>query len=447
MVGRQWASSFLALVRGTAGLWWTLLPRLVAILTVSWTVSRVLQLAAAAVGIMVPSQQYDIDLDARRFNVNTIAVWNQWLAVVLVSLSLLALLVGLIMCLRAVDDAHQVVADGADRPSLFRTLSLTLLAFLGIYSVFDQVGAIVNSVIGDAIVLNRDPGITLFTPLMPDTWQATVLVVGVIAAAFVLRRFAEQRADKTGNRGLGLLSAVLESFYLFAFFIVGRGLLLRLRSWLVYRNLSLWEQDALTWLGTPFQWLKLELADLLGAAWNWFWDIGWPVVLSSFLQPLLWLALATLVLGSGIRTFAELLENGHLRAAASRRARGGRVATRVAESMERHGRTVGRVQDVVLGDVDDKYLPLWHALRLTLSSGIGFLGAFVVVFALIDLAQAWATLALNALVGPHDYATEMFFGDFANLIVYVVFMSLRLCLLATAHTLAFHASDRAGVTS
>jgi len=449
---RDWADSFVALWRGTAGVWRVAAPRLVAILTVSWTASRVLQLSASAMGIMIRSQEVDIGAETLNVGVRTVATWNQWVAILLVSISLLALLVGLIMALRALGDCLSAragvrVADDS-RPSLYRVLSVTLLAFLGIYSVFDQVGAIINRVISDALMLNRDPLVTLFAPLMPATWQDASLVVGVIAAAFLLRRVAEQRADSTGNRGMGVLAAVLESFYLFAFFIVGRGLILEARHWLVYRHLALWTQDATDWLGLPLRWLKVSLPDLATAAWAWFWDVGWPVVLSSMLQPLLWLALASLVLGSGIKTFGELLEAGHLRAAVARRTRGARVATRVTDVLERHGTAARHVQDAVLSNVDDKYLPILHSLRSTLRGGVGFLGAFVVAFALLGLAETWAAYGLDVLVGPRDFSTEQFLDNFKRLVVYVVFMSARLALLAAAFAqVAAHTSAKTAVTA
>jgi len=444
---QQWADSFVALIRGTTILWWRLAARLAAILAVSWTVSRVLQLGASAMGIMVASREYDIDVQTGQFDVRTVALWNQWAAIVLVSLSLLALLTGLIMCLRVFGDhltgrSALPAKDDEVGPSLVRVLSLSLLAFLGIYTVFDGVQDIVNRVISDALMLNRDPMITLFTPLMPDSWQQTLIVVGVIVAAFLLRRMVEQRADKTGSRLLGLLSAVLESFYLFAFFIVGRGLLLKLRAWLVYRTVSSWWQDAIAWLGQPLAWIKLSLPDMVAAAWAWIWDVGGPIVLASFTQPLLWLALATLILGSGIKSFGELLEAGDLRTAAARRTRGGQTAMKVVDVVERHGKAARRVQNIALGNIDDKYLPILHVIRLTLRSGIGFLGAFVVAFAFLGLAENWANYGMDVLVGPRDFSTEQLVGNFTQLVSYVVFMSLRLSLLAAAYALAFRARLR-----
>lgn len=439
---RGWTESFVALTGDTGKLLWARLAELAAILAVSWTVSRVLQLAASAVGIMVPSVKVEYDADFNRTE-QQLAIWNQWAAVVLTSLSLLALLAGLIMALRTFSARSPQgfgPASGDSQSSLSHDLSLTLLAFLGIYSVFDEVQKIVDGVVSDALTLNMDIETTLFTPLNPSTWTDTFVVVGVIAAAFLLRRIVEARADKTGNQALGLLSAVLESFYLFAFFIVGRYLLLELRYWLLDRQAMLWLEDFVSWLGTPLRWLKLSLPELLGAAWTWFWEVGWPVVLSSFTQPLLWLALATLVLGSGVRTFGDLLASGDLRTSVSRRLPRAQKVAGAAAALERHGTAARRVQDAVFGNVDEKYLPIWQSLKLVLGGGAGLLGAFVVLYAIIGVAETWAGYGLLVLRGPRDFSTAEVLGNFSGLLTYVVFTSLRLSLFAATYQIAANAA-------
>ena len=442
---REWTDSFVVLLTDAGKLWWALAAKLIMILTVSWSASRVLQLSASAVGIMIPSQEWEINTEAGAFDANlrTVAVWNQWLGIVLTSVSLLVLLVGLILCLRALGDhlgrRSEGFAANAAQPSLAHVLSLSLLAFLGIYSVFDEIGEIVNRIVSDSVILARDPSIYMFVPLNPTTLEQGLVVLGVLTAAFVLRRIAEGRADKTGNRVLGVISTVLESFYLFAFFIVGRGLILRLQSWFAYREAAAWLKDALDWLGTPLRWLAASLPEAFGAAWAWFWDAGWPVVLSSFMQPLLWLALGTLVLGSGIRSFRDLLESGDLRASLSRRLPRAQRAVKATETIERHSTAARRLQTVVLGDVDDKYLPIWRSLRLVLRCGVGLLGAFVVLFALIELLDAWIGYGLVVLVGWRDFSTEQFIGDFENLFRYVLIMSAKLCLITAVYAIAFRA--------
>ena len=38
------------------------------------------------------------------------------------------------------------------------------------------------------------------------------------------------------------------------------------------------------------------------------------------------------------------------------------------------------VQEAFLGDIDDKYLPTFHSLRLVLRAGVVFLGSYVLVY-------------------------------------------------------------------
>ena len=437
---RGWTEAFVVLVTSAGKLWWATAAKLVMILTVSYAASRILQLAASAVGIMVPSVRVDVD-DNLTVSRETIAVWNQWLAIVLTSISLLVLLVGLILSLRALGDHLGRRSDGfaalPQRPPLAHVLSLSLLAFLGIYSVFDEVGNIMNQIVSDALALAFDYNNVLFAPLNPNTWDQALLVLGVLLAAFFLRRIAEGRADKTGNRVLGVISTILEAFYLFAFFVVGRGLIQQLRWWWVQREAAAWVEDALIWLGTPLRWLKLSLPEALSSAWAWFWEVGWPVVVSSFLQPLLWLALGTLVLGSGIKSFSDLLETGDLRTSVSRRLPTARRAVKATETLEQHRTTARRVQSVAFGNIDDKYLPIWHSLRLVLRSGVGLLGAFVVLYALVTLGEAWLDFGLTAVRGPLSFGDSQFVGNFQGLFVYVLSMSVKLCLITAVYVIAF----------
>jgi len=86
-------------------------------------------------------------------------------------------------------------------------------------------------------------------------------------------------------------------------------------------------------------------------------------------------------------------------------------------------------------------MPAFNALRHVLRAGAGFLGAFVVGFGLLELAEKWAGYWLHAFVGEIDLPVQFFAFDLLEFWLGVVFMPLRLCLLAAAFGLGFGAAQ------
>jgi len=58
-------------------------------------------------------------------------------------------------------------------------------------------------------------------------------------------------------------------------------------------------------------------------------------------------------------------------------------------------------QEIFLGDLDDKYLPTFHSIRLILRAGLVFLGSFVLVYALLQTVRNFASAALYRALGGH----------------------------------------------
>ena len=50
------------------------------------------------------------------------------------------------------------------------------------------------------------------------------------------------------------------------------------------------------------------------------------------------------------------------------------------------GRAAVELREAFLGDIDDKYLPTFHSLRLVLRAGVVFLGSYVAVYSAIVMA-------------------------------------------------------------
>jgi hypothetical protein len=436
---RQWGRCFADLFVNTSRLWRALWPQLVGTYVITYTLTRLLQMASAWAGTIIPPRAYEWVGDTTELEITKNAVWGQWLAVVLLSLAFLVTLTGIIIVLRTIgkylEEASALPEDAygpAARQSLPQTLAITLLAFLGIYSVFDYIGDTASSVIVDAYLITHDPIDLILAPLVPDDFNETVVVVSVILGAFVLRRILDIVGQRTGRIWLGFVAAALEAFYLLAFFVAGRKVVNRFTAWLNGREIV----DAIR---RPLRelkaWIGISIPDLLRDLWNWFWDVGWPSILASFTQPVLWFALAALVLGSQIQSFGELLHSGRLHELAANRKRLSALGERVAD--ERKREVVVQIQDAVFGDLDEKYLPVWQVLKLTWKAGAGFLAAFIVAFNLIDWVRTWVGHGIGALMGAPSYEVDTLLSEARSFVLDPLFMTFRLAMLGAGYAMAF----------
>lgn len=419
--------SLTSLTADTVRLWRSVVPRLVLVLTVTFTIRRLLEMGAAAIGTLVNRVEWqDEPVQAPA------ATWNQWVAVVLVALSLLVVLVGFIVCWRIIDNHLHQADNQSPLRGLSQALSVTMLAFLGTYSVFDEVDRTANRVLMDGAMLSQGDFTTMvFVPLVPRTLPQTLIVIVVIAGAFILRRVAEKVGERRGWAAVTLIAAGLEAFYLLSTFVVGRALLARGWAWLNTREVAAWREDAITWLTTPFRQIGWSVPEMFSAMWAWFWQIGWPHFVVTLVPPLLWLTLAGLAMGGRVDNFRDLLADGRL----PRWTAQGKTAAVTARALRRQG-LVADTQDAVFGDLDDKYLPFFQQLRMTMRAGAGFLGAFIILYALLGVVGDWVGYGLTLVIGPGPVAQQTFWGEFATLFTGVLSDSLRLCLLATAYVLA-----------
>ena len=89
-------------------------------------------------------------------------------------------------------------------------------------------------------------------------------------------------------------------------------------------------------------------------------------------------------------------------------------------------------QEIFLGDLDDKYLPTFHSIRLILRAGLVFLGSFVLVYALLQTVRNFASAALYRALGGHTIDFWIVWDPWIDLADVLPFEPLRLCLLAVA---------------
>ena len=417
---KEWFDHFTAMVLGGVRVWWLLLPQL---------------LAVNALGY--------VGLEAALVVAPAISNSHAWLAVVVLAFGLVLQLSAVIVSLRLVGRTlrigellpEEAVSDDRDN-STAHLLAITLLPFLGIYSVFGRVQEVINSLIANEIVIRGLGERSVMATLNPTTGKQMVTVGLVVAGAYVLRRLVELVHDHTGFRPLGLLAAMIEAFFIFVFLLSGRSIVLQLVSWLQDRAFAGW------WRTLKEGWATSagEISHYLPRFAQWLWhlvaDVTWPLFKAGLAEPVLWLAVAALIYGSHVLSVAEIWRKGEPLSAHLDRERTVHLRRRAKREQARASGWVRRgwleVQEAFFGDIDDKYLPTVQSLRLLLRSGLPFLAAYILAYALVSSVEEGLLRAVLGLLGTHESPFWVSWLSLINLFVSVVGDSLRWALLGVA---------------
>ena len=387
---RIWWDHVWTMGHEAVALWWRVLPKVVGITMACFVLSQITMVLAA-------SQTAD----------------RPWLSLALLALGLVFTLSAMIISLQIMgrdlgikDELPPgVQADDRDE-SVTRLVAVTLLPFLGIYAAFEYIEDIASLLVAYEIVLNGLFSGGILDSINPETPEEVRRTIIIVVGAYILRRLVDLVHEKTNFRPLGLVAALIEAFFLLLLVFLGTsiisGWLWTLRTTRAYAwGVEVW-QGFTTTLGRISDVLP-GLAEWVVGAVEWL----WPVFTHAFVQPIMWLAVAALVYGSHVLSFAEMWRKGepltaHLDADShvlldKRGRRRARPGTR--------GRAVIiEVQEALFGDLNDKYLPTFQSLRLVLRGGVLFLAAYVLIYSVFTVVAR----------SFKDTAIEIFGGRVAN---------------------------------
>lgn len=358
----------------TAQLWWRLWPQLIALMLLGWV--------GYNTALMVSAE---------------VAVDHAWAVIPLFSLGLVALLSTTVVGLRLVAGQLGVVEmvrtarqeagddDEVEDNSLTKLLILTMLPFLGVYAAFGYVDALANDLVL-LTVARSGLGDSLLQKLNPvGSRTAVIVTIVVIVGLYVLRRVVDALYQRTGRRILGLLTTFVESCFLFVILLGGFRLIEQVGLWFSDRKLVGWWDAVVGALASGLAVFRIDLPEVLTRFAELWTQLLWPTLWDTVSQPIAWLAMAALVFGSRVVSVADLWRKGQPLSAQLPGSQHLRITRRLARSSaEATGarRVVLQVQQAFFGDIDDKYLPTWHSLRLMLRAGLVFLGGYIITFSL-----------------------------------------------------------------
>lgn len=417
------------LLVNTTRVWLRLLPKILTIWMIGWLGYQVtLKLAILASGL------------------------SAWLSLVIFSCGFVFKLSAIVLILRLAGAELRVrelipedeYEDDGREGSVARLLAITLLPFLGIYTAFGQVqdaaGQLqIESKFQSGGVLSTED-ITSRLNVDSGSPRHYLTVTAVVVGAYLLRRLLDKVHEHTGWRPLGIVVALVEGFFVLSALIVGGGAVSRLLSWLDNRAFVGWLAAIGRAIASAWSALLSVLPQTLVTVLSAIKDNFWPVLTEVVSQPIIWLAVAALVYGSNVISVAELWRKGKPLASRVRVARrvmerrAGRAEVRAVrrEQSTRAAFVREEFKEAFLGDIDDKYLPTVHSLRLILRAGAVFLGAYVLVYNAWQIAANYWQTALDRVIGGHDIVFWSTFGPAVDLITDLPLEPWRICLLAVA---------------
>ena len=370
-----------------------------------------------------------------------------WAAVAIFSTSFLFDLVAVVVVLRlcgrelgiaALIGESEALDDRRDE-RVSHVVAVTLLPFLGLYAAFglvqDKAAQLTYQQTLRGAVASGGPSVlTSVRGLATDHPGA---MLALLVGLYALRRVLDALHERTGIRPLGILTAAVESFFILVVIYGGFLLLARPGRWLATRQYTVWLESLGRAVEHALASLNLHLPDLLHRFLGFLADPVWPLFLTVVSQPIIWLAVAALVYGSQVLTLAELWRKG--RPAASRVVgasvfdrRGDRRRALALTPPRGLVRVGSEVREAFLGDIDDKYLPTFHSLRLVLRAGSTFLGAFVLVYTAVIVLQNYVQKLYEAVIGGQPVYYWVKIGPLIDLVDQYPWEPLRLCLLAAA---------------
>lgn len=383
--------------------------------------------------------------------------WNSTVATIVFIFGVIASLVSLVLMIHSTErDLHspaEILRRHRARPSsptpvpvvsvppqvFERESQLTVVAvalgpFLAVYALWGLIEEEVRGLFQINILLSGLGG----TENWSINFSRITFYVVLAAAAWVAKQVLELCLRRWRTRWLAIPAVVVDGIWVFASFLAIVAGFDRITGWLADR--VFWRVLTDSWrsfLGLlpdfrlPFD---LTLPQALDRAVVWVWETGLPTFGNSVLLPLMWLALTATVFGWRRLSGRDIVTGTRFASAADA------MAVRAATLPGIRG-PVATALSWATADLRTKYLPVLHSLRLVVRGGPRFLGAFLVLAALVRVGEAWFPALLGVLSGPLSDDQAIFLGPLQDLLTGLVFTTCSIALYAAAFDRSIAAAD------
>ncbi len=432
MLGVQaWWRHMTTLTRQTLRVWLRVLPKVLIAWVSGWLIYQM------ALSLTAPIQDD-----------------HPWLTIVIFSIGLVCQLAGIIIGIRLAGEPAglwdrlpaQAARIGRDEP-LLKVVSLALLPFVGVYSVFNGINEAtyllyIYGARESSVVFKPQTATTI---LDPQTAQQRLVIGAVLLGCYLLRRGLEATADRTGRWFFGLLGALVEGFFSVVLIFGGSRMLGDLGDWIRSRAFYGWVMDfgarIADWLAS----LHLAIPEFIGSSYRFVTGTLWPLVSEAMLAPLLWLAVAGLVFGTYTLSIADLWEEGRDKGISGPL---GRINKRISALGQRGQQASAGSRAVTLefieafvGDLEDRIIPFVQSLRHVLRIGWPFVGAYVLLYSVVAAIEPSTYLLAREIIGGNLFHVWFKILPPIEMLGGMLGEPLRVSLLAVAMTLTIAASQ------
>ncbi|WP_157677100.1 hypothetical protein [Auraticoccus monumenti] len=365
---------------------------------------------------------------------------SQVVATLVFVVGVLALVTSLVLMIHALEPRLRAPATvSTDEPQDLETASVTVPRlvfqaqrrlpvvaavigpFLAVYAVWGLIDEQVNLLFSYNNVLRGADQI--------DYWSVSLTRVTfylvLAAVTFVLKRLVDAVQRRVQRSGVAVLALLLEGLWVFASFLALAAAASDLRGWIGTRRVvvgvqSRWNAllDALPDWRLPFE---LTLPEALAGMVDLVWRTVLPGLSTTILLPLVWLALTATVFGWRDVTGRQVVT--------------GERTQQVISSVRQRTADLGPLTALttwVTADLQGKYLPVVHALRLVWRSGPSVMAAYLIWTALLTAAAQWVLVLARTVAGDLTNPELSVYLLFEELLHGLVFTTLLMASYAAA---------------
>jgi hypothetical protein len=328
-------------------------------------------------------------------------------------------------------DAASNEAEETSDPTqrgLLELLAVTLLPLVAVWSAWGFFDKQVSQLSATDLVQNGlQPGSGFFKVGI-HSWHNYLPALVIL---LVLRRVLQSVDDRWPSRPVKFAQVWAESFFVLLTVVITPFAIAEGKAWFKERNFWYWSLDWWDGVKNLFEKIHIPIPAGIEFLWGFFWDSLWPLFKDGVAEPLTWLAITTVVFGHRVLSSGGVFRGTRLE---------GRLGAQGAQQEEepRRGRLVGltyKAPDLLLGGLREKFYPAINAFRLLVRVGPVFLGVVCLVYTLWVLADNWAFVAAQRLIGIHGQYWGLMNMEIAGLVEGLIFEPLRIALLAAAFDL------------
>ncbi|WP_427887304.1 hypothetical protein ACQHIV_30500 [Kribbella sp. GL6] len=326
----------------------------------------------------------------------------------------------------AASSEAEETADPTQR-GLLELLAVTLLPLVAVWSAWGFFDKQVSQLSATDLVQNGLQQGGGFFKVGIHSWHNYLPALIIL---LVLRRVLQSVDDRWPSRPVKFAQVWAESFFVLLTVVITPFAISEGKEWFKDRSFWYWSLDWWDGLKGFFDKIHIPIPAGIEFLWGFFWDSLWPLFKDGIAEPLTWLAITTVVFGHRV-----LSSGGVFRGTRIERRLGAQGAQ---EEEPQRGRLVSltyKAPDLVLGGLREKFYPAINAFRLLVRVGPVFLGVVCLVYTLWWLADDWAFVVLERLIGIHGSNWGLMDMEIASMIEGLIFEPLRIALLAAAFDL------------